>query len=130
MLFDFLDDRLQFPRHGSAVGIAKYNAICMALFRSTECLNSIFRICLVTIKEMFRIVNHLFGMFLEVGHRRLDHVQILFQRGADNVGHMQVPALAENRLDRGARLYKGLQQRVLFGVVCQHEEGHAEEENM
>ena len=64
---------------------------------------------------MFRIVDDLFGMFLEVGHRRLDHVQVFFQGGADNVGHMQVPALAENGLYGSAGLYQGLQQRILFG---------------
>ena len=111
LLYDFFD----FPRHRSAVRIAKHDAIGMAKFGRLERFERVFRISLIAIEEMFRIVNHLFGMFLEVCDRRLDHVEVFFESRADNVRHMQIPALAENRLDRSFGLDERLQKRVILG---------------
>ena len=114
-LFYILYNFFEFPRHRAAIGITKNNAISTTLFGSAECFYCIFRICLVAIKKMFRIINHFFGMFLEVRHRRLDHVEVLFESRADDIGHMQVPALSENRLNGSTGLHERLQQRVVLG---------------
>ena len=86
----------------------------MALFCGTERLDRVFRIGLVAIEEMFRIVNDLFGIFLEVCHGRLDHVEVFRERRADHVRYMQIPALTKNRLDRSFRLDQSLQKRIVF----------------
>ena len=114
-LLHVLHNLLEFPRHRAAVRIAKHDKVRAAAFSRLQRLESVFRVRLVAVKEMFRIVNHLFGMVLEVVDGRLDHVEILLERRADNVGDVQIPALSENRLDRGARLHERLQQRVLLG---------------
>ena len=103
-----------FPRHRSAVRIAKHDTIGFALFCSAERFDGVFRVCLVAIEEMFGIVNDFFGMFLEECYRRFNHVEIFCERRANHVRHVQVPTLTKNRLDRSARLHERLQQRVVF----------------
>ena len=114
-LLHFRNNLFNLPGHRSAVRIAKHDAIGMAKFGRLERFERIFRIRLVAIEKMFRIVNHLFGMFLEVCDRRLDHVEVFFESRADNVRDMQIPALTKNRLDRSFGLDERLQKRVVLG---------------
>ena len=112
--FHLFQNRFDFPWHRSAIRIAKHDAIGMALFCGTERFNRVFRIGLVAVEEMFRIVNDLFGIFLEVCHRRLNHVEVFRERRANNVRYVQIPALAKNRLDRSFGLDQSLQKRIVF----------------
>ena len=114
-LLHVLHNLLEFPRHRAAVRVAKHNEVRAAALRSLQRLESVLRVRLVAVKEMFRIVNHLLGMVLEVVDGGLDHVEVLFERRADDVRNVQIPALSKNRLDRSARLHERLQQRVLLG---------------
>ena len=114
-LLHVLHNLLEFPRHRAAVRVAKHDKVRAAAFSSLQRLESVFRVRLVAVKEMFRIVNHLFGMVLEVVDGRLDHVEVFLERRADDVRDVQIPALSKNRLDRSARLHERLQQRVLLG---------------
>ena len=79
-LLHVLHNLLEFPRHRTAVRVAKHNEVRAAAFGSLQRLESVLRVRLVAVKEMFRIVNHLLGMVLEVVDGRLDHVEVLLER--------------------------------------------------
>ncbi len=64
---------------------------------------------------MLGIVDDLGGMRGAKGDRVADHPQVLVERDAENVMHMEVPALPHDRDRRRARADQGLHPLIVFG---------------
>ena len=77
---------------------------------------------------MLGVVNHLAADRLQEGDRLADHGEVLFQRDAEHLGHVEVVRLADDRDHGGLRLDQGLHAGVV-GRLNSLATGHAEGTN-
>jgi len=107
-------DLLDLPgeRH-SPVGLAQDQPIGAALHRRSQRGEGVFGVRLPAVEEMLGVVDHLAARVLEVGQRVPDHGEIFLAAHAQDLVHMQIPALAEDG-DHGTTR---LQQTGQSGIV-------------
>jgi hypothetical protein len=113
VLFDRFADVLDLPRHRAPVRVAENHALGSRLHRAAQCFEGIVGIGFVAVEEMLRVVEDPPPLVLQIRDRVPDEFQILGQRDAERVRHVQVPALAEQRDRLGLRR----QQRLEIGVL-------------
>ena len=70
---------------------------------------------LEAVEEMLGVVDHLGDVRCAEGDRVGDHPQVLVERDAEDLVDVQVPALADDRDDRGPRGDQGLHPVVVLG---------------
>src|SRR5690606_14029534 len=68
----------------------------------------------VAVEKVLGIVDHFQPLLFEVSDTLFDHTQVFIERGAQGVGHMEVPRLAENRGYPGPRTQQGFEVFVVF----------------
>ena len=76
-------------------------------------LQGVVGVVLVAVEEVLGVEHHFLAVLLQVAHGVADHGQVFFQRGAQDLQRLVVPALAEDGDGGGA----GLEQRLHVGVV-------------
>ena len=64
---------------------------------------------------MLGIVDHFLALCFKESQSLANHVQVFFKTGANDIRHMEIPALAENHNHRGIGQQQGLNVAVLFG---------------
>ena len=97
---DIRNNVLDLVRQGSAVGIAKNNAIGTVhhcRFENTKCE---FRVGFVPIEEMFSIEEHPQTFGLQEGDRFSHHCDAFVERGPKCFGDVKVPALTNDAYRR------------------------------
>ena len=75
-----------------------------------------FRRILVTVEEMFCIVNHFPTMLNKVCHGFADHCLIFRHRRPEHLGDLKFPTFAENGYDRRRGLQQQTDLRVIFDL--------------
>ena len=100
-------------RESAAIRIAQAKAVGSGLHRHREGLQRVVGIGFVAIEEMLGVVHHFPSTLLEVADGVSDHAQVLVEGGAQDVGDLIVPALAEYGDGRCSRL----QQRQHVAVT-------------
>ena len=94
----------------AAVGVAQDQRPGARLARGPQRVQRIGPVRLVAVEVVLRVVDHLPAALGQERHGLRHHVQVLRRRGAQHLGHVQQPALAEDR-DHG-----GLGRRQLAQV--------------
>lgn len=112
-----VEDALQIPWQGPAVGVAQNNRLRAAPDGRLQRFQRIRRIGFVAVKEMLGIIDDPFAVCLEIRHGLLDDPEIIFERGLQNLPDMQRPCLAKNGTDRCMRIDQGLDIGVIFGAA-------------
>ena len=75
------------------------------------------RICLAAVEEVLGVVDDLPPGRSQMRDRIADHRQVLLRRGAEHLGHVEEPALAEDRGDRRLRRHQRPDVRILLGPI-------------
>ena len=117
--------RLHVPRQPTAVGFAQNQRARAAALGCAQRLQRINRVELVAVEEVLGVVDHLAPGRAQERDRLFDHLQVLVERGAHHLGHVQRRSLADDGAGRGAGEQQGLQVLVVFGAAARAA-GHTE----
>src|SRR5262249_23514905 len=79
---------------------------------STKSAQSIFAVSLKAIKEMFRVVDHLFKPAKKKTNGIRDHRQVFFKRCLERLGDVKVPRFSEDGRNRCPGIDQCLEIRV------------------
>ena len=111
LLHHLIDEGGQRP----AIGVAEDEPIGSRRGSGLQHIHCIICIVGIAIEEVFGVEHHLAAVGLEERYTVPDKLQILLQRDLQRVGHVKVPALAEDGHAFRSRFQYGLQVRVLRG---------------
>ena len=112
---DLRNGRGDFLGQGAAVGIAQDDPGRAGGRGRLDRPQRVIGVPLETVEEMLGVVNHFGHMRSAKGDRVADHPQVFVERDAQNIVHVQVPALPHDR-DRGrARADQGLHPLIVLG---------------
>src|SRR5713101_7293723 len=114
VLLDLADDLHDLVRQAAAVGVAEDQAAGARGLGGSEGLERVLAVLLEAVEEVLGVVDNLLEVLEEVGDRVPDHVDVLVERRPEGVRHVEVPRLAEDGDDRGARLDERLDVAVLL----------------
>ncbi len=107
------DDPEQLVGHRPAVGVAQDEGPAPAWRAAWRVLHGVSRVVLVAVEEVFGVVHGLTTPVDQEADRVGDHVEVLGRRRAQDLGHVEQPALAEDGHHRGL----GGDQLAQVGVV-------------
>src|SRR2546427_9602959 len=97
---DCCDNPLDIPRHRPAVRVAEDEPLGAGCLGLQEGLQGVLWIDLVAVEEVLGVIEHLSPLALQIRDGILDQLEVLLQRDAERVRHMQSPALAERSEER------------------------------
>ena len=106
------------PGQRAAVGVAEHQGLGAAAPRRPERLQGVGGIGPVPVEEVLGVVDHPTPLRPEVGQARLDEAQVLVERGAQHVGHVQRPGLSDDGANRGAGVQQGPDVGVVLGAAA------------
>ena len=112
-----VEDGHHLVRQRAAVGVAQDQRPGPGLARGAQGVEGIAPVGLVAVEEVLRVVDHLAAAVGQERHRFRDHVQVLGSGRAQDLGHVQQPALAEDGHDRRLGRRQLPQVDVLVGPV-------------
>ncbi len=104
-LFHYL---LQLRREHASICITEDYPVRPCRNRRFYSFCGIFRIVLVAVKEVFRVINDFPAIGTKIVHRIKDHGKILFQRVRHDLFYVKIPCLTKN----SHRLCLGIKQRL------------------
>ena len=113
-------DAADLRRQTTAVGIAQHDAFGAGLVGER-----VFRFVLVTVKGMFRVVNHRLAMAFEKFHGVRDHREVFVRRGAEHLSDVKQPGFADDG-DDGRFGFEHLPHQFVFVDRHAFATGHAE----
>ena len=88
--FHYRPREFSYLRHElAAIGLAKHEKVGTASFRRFQGGEGVLGVVEITVVEVFRVVDDLLALLLEVTDGILDHRQVLLRRGADHLGYVQ-----------------------------------------
>ena len=112
-------------RHRAAVGVAEHDHPRPGLGRRPQGGNRVRGVGLPAVEEVFGVENHLAAVGRQVGDALADHRQVLVGVGAEDLGHLEERALADDGDRLGAGVEQGPQALVFRGLHALAA-GHAE----
>ncbi len=120
-LHDARDVEWQHP----AVGVAQHEPLGAGFLGRRKHRHREHRIARVPVEEVLRVEEHPPVLRPQVRDRVPHHRHALLEVGAQGLGHMQVPCLADQTDDLGARVEQLAEHLRLLGVLARTT-GHAE----
>src|SRR5207302_5097458 len=83
-------------RQAASVGVAQDDPLWPTRQGRLQRANRIFRICAITIKEMFSVINYKRNPRSQIGDGVGDDVEVLVRLDAERISDVEQPGLAEN----------------------------------
>ena len=125
VLLHGLQNRHQLGRQCAAVRVAQHEPLGARVLRGLQRGQRVLAVGAEAVEEVLGVEQHLVHPGPEERERVTDHREVLGQRGAERLGHVEVPRLADDRGHRRARLQERLHVGVRIGVAA-GAAGHAE----
>ena len=113
--------RLHLPGQPAAVRVAQDDSLCAGTRGGGQHLERVRRIGGISIEEVLGVEDDAAAVRAQVRHAVCDQAQVLVERRAQHLAHVQGRALAED----GAHRRAGLEQRRDAGVVLDRDAGAA-----
>ncbi len=111
------DDVGEVARQGAAVGVAHHQRRGPGVACDTGARDRVGRVVAIAVKIVLEVVDHLAARGAAVPHRVADHREVLVGGGAQHVGHMQQPRLADQSDDGRAGVDQRSDVRVVLDPV-------------
>ena len=119
LLHDVGGDAAHFAGHRTAVRVAQHHDVGPGILRGLERGQRVLRVILVTVEEMFGVVNDFLAVLLEIADRLADHREVFFGRRADYLAHVQRPRFAHERDHGRVGLHQHVDLRIVLALrVC------------
>ena len=109
-------DGLEFIDQRSAVRVTERKIARTAAHRRRQRADRILGIGLVAVEKVLRIVDHLAALRDEVARRVFDHREVFFERGPEDLGHVERPRFPDDRHHRHSAVEEGAQLRIFVGL--------------
>ncbi len=100
---------------GSAVGVAQHKRVRSGFACRPERAHCIFTVVLAAVKKMLGIKENSLSLALQISHGVGNHIVVCLTVRAENLGDVQIPALAENSDGRRVCRQQGRKIFVLGG---------------
>jgi len=110
-------DLNEFSRQGPSVRVAEDDALGPCSPGASDGLDGVIRVCLVAVKEVFRVVEEGLDPCLEPGEGICDEFEVALEGDAKGVADMDVPCLSEDGDHGSAGRGQGLEVRIVFRLV-------------
>ena len=107
-------DVLDHPGESAPVRIAEDDCLCSSARGRAHGLEGVPGVGCEAVEEVLRVVDDTPPLRHEEGDALLDHPEVLVQRGPEDVGDVESPALPEQRAHVGARVDERPQPRVVL----------------
>lgn len=101
---------------GSAVGVAEHEELRAGGAGGLERLQGVAGVGRVAVKEVLRVEEHGLARAHEELHGVKDHVEVVLQRGAQDVRDVKVPGLSKDRRALASDARKHVEPGVLVGA--------------
>ncbi len=130
---DGLADRLHrlgnLVRQRPAVGVAQADPVRAGAHRGLEAFQRIGRVALPAVEEVLGVEARLHAVRLDEVNGVLDQLEVLVEGRAQDVGHVQVPGLADDGGDGGADFHEIPHPGIVLGSGI-GAAGHAEDDEL
>ena len=120
-------DLLEAGRDGPAVRVAQAQHVGAGFLRGFERAQGEIGLVRVAVEEMLRVIDHFLAVCFEIGDSIGNELEVFLFGNPQGAPGMQLPALAENRHDRRARVEQLADVAIflhrVFGEACRAERG-------
>mmetsp|Transcript_26939 Transcript_26939/g.41763 ORF Transcript_26939/g.41763 Transcript_26939/m.41763 type:complete len:231 (-) Transcript_26939:480-1172(-) len=109
-----LGNLLNLPRHRATICVAQDQGISTSINSYSTTLHCVFRVVFVAIIEMLQIYKYSPTLFYQVSHTIPNHIQIVFWRCTQYLGHLPFMSLRHHTDCICTRLYQSFDLSILF----------------